>query len=353
MDKVLAFAGDKISEHANSTDLHSAQSQANILALLQAPIQTYQSLFTALSLPHLIRLFNVQSYTTRRAVAGDVVKSILRNQTMITTQKHLEKVLDIVSVLVKEGNPSFPRISAPRRGAEPDDVLVEQGWLARMIHYVNADDLTVQFQMLQLSRKTFSEGNERIKHTTPPLVTACLKLVRRYKAREHLDDNWSSQASTIYKFLHSTILALYTRNGAAELCLRLFVASGQVADQGGSEEIAYECFAQAFTIYEEAISDSRAQFQAVCIIASALHGSVHFGKENYDTLITKAALHGSKLLKKPDQCRAVYLASHLWWAVADEPDDTVSDDDALSILMTAVSRWQAGLRMLATGTAGS
>jgi len=31
-------------------------------------------------------------------------------------------------------------------------------------------------------------------------------------------------------------------------------------------------------------------------------------------LITKCALHGSKLLKKPDQCRAVCAASHLWWA---------------------------------------
>ena len=116
--------------------------------------------------------------------------------------------------------------------------------------------------------------------------------------------------------MHSSITALYTRvNGAGDLCLRHFIACGQVADQTGFEEVAYEFFAQAFTIYEEVVSDSRAQFQAVCVIAGALHGSRGFGKENYDTLITKCALHGSKLLKKPDQCRAVYLASHLWWAV--------------------------------------
>ena len=102
---------------------------------------------------------------------------------------------------------------------------------------------------------------------------------------------------------------------AAELCLRLFISCGQIADQCGFEEFAYEYFAQAFTIYEDSISDSRAQFQAVCIIAGALQSTRGFGKENYDTLITKAALHGSKLLKKPDQCRAVYLASHLWWGI--------------------------------------
>ena len=115
--------------------------------------------------------------------------------------------------------------------------------------------------------------------------------------------------------MHSTLSTLYTRvNGSADLSLRLFIACGQVADQNGFEEVAYEYFAQAFTIYEEAVSDSRAQFQAVCVIASGLHTTRNFGKENYDTLITKCALHGSKLLKKPDQCRAVYLASHLWWA---------------------------------------
>ena len=115
--------------------------------------------------------------------------------------------------------------------------------------------------------------------------------------------------------MHTSLSQLYTRVvGAADLSLRLFVACGQVADQTGFEDLSYEFFAQAFTIYEEAVSDSRAQYQAVCIIASALHSTTNFGKENYDTLITKCALHGSKLLKKPDQCRAVYLASHLWWA---------------------------------------
>jgi len=40
-----------------------------------------------------------------------------------------------------------------------------------------------------------------------------------------------------------------------------------------------------------------------------------FGEENYDILITKSALYSSKLLKKPDQCRAIYMCSHLFWRV--------------------------------------
>jgi vacuolar protein sorting-associated protein 35 len=129
--------------------------------------------------------------------------------------------------------------------------------------------------------------------------------------------------------LHTSLNSLYTRvstSGVPDLVLRLFVAAGQVAAQCDNEDIAYEFFASAFTTYEEAISDSRSQFQAICIIGGALSCcSEKFSRENYDTLITKAALHGSKLLKKPDQCRAVYLASHLWWAV--EKGERQEQDD--------------------------
>jgi vacuolar protein sorting-associated protein 35 len=195
--------------------------------------------------------------------------------------------------------------------------MEEQGWLARLVHLVHSDDNDTQFRLLQMTRKAYGDGNERIRTTTPPLITAGLKLARRFKAREHFDDNWSSQSSALLKFLHSAVSTLYTRvngSGAAELSLRLFCSCGQVADMTGFEEVAYEFFAQAFTVYEEAISDSKAQFQAVCVLSSALHRTRNFGKENYDTLITKCAQHASKLLRKPDQCRAVYLASHLWWA---------------------------------------
>lgn len=77
--------------------------------------------------------------------------------------------------------------------------------------------------------------------------------------------------------------------------------------------MAYEFAVQAFTIYEESISESRAQLQAITLIIGTLQTARVFGTDNYDTLITKAALHGAKLLKKGQQATAVALASHLWW----------------------------------------
>lgn len=318
VDQVLEYASQKVKQHTNSPDLHSQESQSNILNLLLAPMKSYVSLFTALSLPTYIPLFSIQTYPTRRAVAGEVARNLQRNQTKISTLPALEGALEILKVLIKEGTQQpagYPGVQQ-RKAFETDETVEEQGWLARIVHLIHSEDNDTQYKLLQMTRKAYAEGNERVKFTTPALMTSAMKLARRYKAREHYDDNWETQSSALYKFMHSSLSALYTRvSGAAELCLRLFVACGQIADQTGAEEVSYEFFAQAFTIYEEAISDSRAQFQAVCVIAGALHETRNFGKENYDTLITKCALHGSKLLKKPDQCRAVYLASHLWWAV--------------------------------------
>ncbi|RDW94377.1 putative vacuolar protein sorting-associated protein 35 [Coleophoma crateriformis] len=330
IDQVLDYANGKVKQHANSAELHSPASQTNLLNLLLAPMKSYVSLFTALALPQYVPLLHSQTYPTRRAVAGEVAKSLQRNQTKISTLPALEGVLEILKVLITEGTQQpggYPGIQQ-RKALETDETIEEQGWLARIVHLIHSNDNDTQFKLLQMTKKAYSEGNERVKFTTPALITSAMKLARRYKAREHYDDNWESQSSNLYKFMHQALSTLYTRvSGSAELCLRLFIACGQIADQTGAEEVSYEFFAQAFTIYEEAISDSRAQFQAVCVIAGALHETRNFGKENYDTLITKCALHGSKLLKKPDQCRAVYLASHLWWAVpiAIKPEEAEED----------------------------
>jgi vacuolar protein sorting-associated protein 35 len=39
-----------------------------------------------------------------------------------------------------------------------------------------------------------------------------------------------------------------------------------------------------------------------------------FNVENRDTLTHKATGYSARLLRKPDQCRAVYECAHLFWA---------------------------------------
>ena len=335
---MLTYANEKAQQFANSADLHSQASQSNILDLLQAPIKKYVSLFTALALPNFIPLLRSQTYPTRRALASEIARSLIRNQTKITTPENLDAVLEILKVLIKEGMQQTGYPGGPmRRGQETEETLEEQGQLARIVHLVRSPDDSVQLKLIQSLRKNFAEGGDRIKYTTPALITACINLVRRVHAHsspstdDTVDTAANDLAQQVYKALHTLISSLYSRAttsttglatanasaaaaSIADLSLRLFLSAAQIADQTAHEEISYEFFAQAFTVYEESVSDSRAQFQAVCCIASALFQTRNFSRENYDTLITKCTLHGSRLLKKPDQCRAVCAAGHLWWA---------------------------------------
>jgi vacuolar protein sorting-associated protein 35 len=119
--------------------------------------------------------------------------------------------------------------------------------------------------------------------------------------------------STTIKFIRQLISILATQVDAPTIALRLFLLAAQIADECGFEDLTYDLYVQAFTVYEESISESRAQLQAVALIVGTLQGAKVFGSDNFDTLITKAALHGAKLLKKPHQSTAVSLASHMWW----------------------------------------
>jgi vacuolar protein sorting-associated protein 35 len=71
---------------------------------------------------------------------------------------------------------------------ETEESVEEQGWLARMVHlFTNKDDAEIDFEIIRIVREAYWEApGERCKYTTGSLVTAGIKLVRRFKAREHL-----------------------------------------------------------------------------------------------------------------------------------------------------------------------
>ena len=62
---------------------------------------------------------------------------------------------------------------------------------------------------------------------------------------------------------------------------------------------------QAFTLYEEEVTDSRAQQAAITLIIATLEQLSSLGEENHETLRSNCAMSSSRLLKKPDQCRSV------------------------------------------------
>ena len=105
----------------------------------------------------------------------------------------------------------------------------------------------------------------RLRFTLPPLVFAAMKLVRRYFADKDTDEKWEKKLQHIFQFI-SQIVHSITTAGLSELGLRLFVQSALCADRVQAETIAYEFVSQAFMIYEEEISDSKAQIAAITLL---------------------------------------------------------------------------------------
>ena len=112
-----------------------------------------------------------------------------------------------------------------------------------------------------------------MRFTYPALITSAIKLCRRYKNREHLEDEWQSKVSTILKFVRQLTSILSTNVDAPSISLRLSLLSAQIADECGFENLTYDMYVDAFTVYEDSISESRAQLQAIVVITSTLQGT--------------------------------------------------------------------------------
>ncbi|GAA5930686.1 retromer subunit VPS35 [Sporobolomyces koalae] len=372
IDQVLSFALSQCQLSSDSPDLHHPTTTSHLLSLLLAPIQNYLTVLTLLALPNYAPLLRAQPYASRRSIAHAIVANVLRNETVIDTREDVEGILELCHVLVRDQKdrptagravgmdrsmsggggggiagyiPQFGQgagygSSAQQQqqqlqqrglgqGYDREEMAEEQGWIARMVQLFRAENLDTQFTLLQTARKEFSEGGDRIRWTFPPLIIAAIKLSRRYKRAQNSIESttWDAKVSTLFKFIHQATSILYNKvESSSDICLRLYLLSLSAADETGFEELAYEFAVQAFTIYEESISESRAQLQAITTIISALQVTRVFGEDNYDTLITKAALHGAKLLKKGQQATAVAMASHLWWQT-ELPGRDTSDND--------------------------
>ncbi|KAI9309436.1 vacuolar protein sorting-associated protein 35, partial [Cunninghamella echinulata] len=306
MDQILIYCKDKCVEYADSTDLHSKTTEEHLMTLLLAPIQQYDSILTLLMLQNYNTLFEQQSYNTRRRLALAIVTSMLSKGTLIETPEDVHTVLELCNVLLQKRNESTTFYYE-------EDVTDDQLYIAKIIHLFQSKENDKQFLLLSATRRQLGEDKDQIKYTFPSLITSALKLSHRYQKQVEQNEIWEKKTIALFRFIHQVISILYKQcEHMTGSCLQYFLMAGQSADVSGFEDLAYEFFVQGFNVYEESISDSKAQYQAIIFIIGSLYQTIGFSKENYTSLITRAALHGSKLLKKPDRCRAVYLASHLW-----------------------------------------
>ncbi|ELU14760.1 hypothetical protein CAPTEDRAFT_161426 [Capitella teleta] len=282
-----------------------------LMRLMKIPVDNYNNLLTILKLEHFGPLFEYFDYQARKMMSMYLISNALENMTTIPSQEEVDGILALVSPLVLDQS------DQPEDEEDPEDFAEEQGLMGRFIHLLIADDPDQQYLVLNTARKHFGNGgNKRIRHTLPPIIFCAYRLAYRYKSLQDVDDKWEKKCQKIFQFCHQTITAL-TKAELVELPLRLFlqgaVAAGNI-DFENHETVAYEFMSQGFSLYEDEISDSRAQLAAITLIIATIERMSCFGEENHEPLRTQCALAASKLLKKPDQCRGVGVCSHLFWS---------------------------------------
>ncbi|KAF4518817.1 hypothetical protein B566_EDAN008146 [Ephemera danica] len=311
IDKVLGTTVEIFQKlNLERVEYNSAVSR-EMTRLLKIPIDNYNSILTVLELQNFAPLLEYFDYLGRKNLSAYLVSNALDNETTIPTQEQVDAVLAMIGSMIQD------QPDQPPGEEDPEDFAEEQGLLGRFIHHLKSDNSDQQYCILSAARKHFGAGgNKRIKYTLPPIVFQAYQLAFQYKALKDEDEMWEKKCQRIFQFCRQTISALIKAE-LAELPLRLFlqgaIAAGRIEFEN-HETIAYEFMSQAFSLYEDEISDSKAQLAAITLIIGSIEQTACFEEENHAPLRTQCALAASKLLKKPDQCRGVGACAHLFWS---------------------------------------
>ena len=254
-------------------------------------------------------------------------------------------------------------------GADPTSsgFVEEQILLGKLVHLLHSDDTDTAYEMLAVARRHLREGGQKsVMYTLTPVVYSAFKLLDTVRGLEFAagdstdgpppvfevdaaegqsdsvsvleDDSSTPQEKAsgtdfkknvncrkLFVFVQETVAIIAPSD--PELAFKLYLQIACIADRCASsayastkaEEgpeysaIAYEIMAQAFLLYEDDVSDSKAQQRSIQSMIGTLLSRKTFEKDDYEALVTKTAQYAAKLLKKADQCKTVMLCAHLFY----------------------------------------
>lgn len=373
LDKIYSFASEKLKEISQrESDKEEAEVVLSLwLDLLSTPIKHFSSIKGLLKLSFFYELYSqVGNPILQKQLSSEIVDKILETsgeyyegekETYETTED-IDVVFKYLLALIKDTDSNLNtskdlgvtktiKIDNNERHIT-EDFLVVQEKISKVLHLIEHKDLFKNLSNLfYVKKKYLSKCPANTIYTYPTLITimtAKLRLAGYQVVRKKSDDSDQTdlQITSNFKNISVVIDELYLNHQQfnSELILKLFLNLATTADQLKQETIAYELFNQCFVVYEENLILNMSQnqlhnphesmggavsYQSIIMIANRLANLRYFNKENYENLITKITLYGSKLLKKQDQCRSVYFCAHLWWWCdlwIDEPSPTVSKE---------------------------
>ncbi|KAM6560968.1 vacuolar protein sorting-associated protein 35B isoform X1 [Cannabis sativa] len=346
LDYVDQVLGECVKKLIGKPKLDDNRATKQVVALLSAPLEKYDDTVTALTLSNYPRVMDYLDNGTNKVMAMVIIESIMKNNTCISTADKVEVLFELIKGLIKDLD------GTSVEELDEEDFNDEQNAVARLMHMLYNDDPEEMLKMICTVKKHILNGGPtRLPFTIPPLVFSALRLVRQLEGQdgEVVGEELPTSPKKIFQLL-TQIIEILSSVPFPELALRLYLQCAEAANDCDLESTAYEFFTQAFVLYEEEIADSKAQVTAIHLMIGALQKMNVFGIENRDTLTHKATGYSAKLLKKPDQCRAVYACSHLFWV---DDQGGIKDGERVLLCLKRALRIANAAQQMTNVTRGS
>jgi len=310
-----------LTNNEKGTDLDEAAVQ-EVEALLSIPLSSLA--LEVLSLNQYSDMLIYLPWASRKQVAVELLRAVVAAGAPLTDVSSVEKLFQMIVPLLKDNADPNAAEASEEAGDEDESASEferEQLLVARLVHLMSHEDTDELFAIYMTARRHFGQGGvKRIQYTLVPLIFGALRLAQVVRKMETSEEppQLKNSCRRIFQFMHEIVTAMAA--SYPDLSLKLFLQCAQGADQADFKAIAYEFVSQASILYEDELTDSKAQLRALISMVGTLLACRNFNEEDYDTLITKTTQYAAKLLKKPDQCRMVTLCSHLFW-VGKESDE--------------------------------
>jgi len=337
--------------------------------LLTCPVYQYSDVTKVLELGEsYVKFVNEMSYELRKTVCREIITQFLKEKAQITTEEGLKKAFSLIDPFIRiqdddeskktaaqktnkqlqtpgdiisgSSGPTAADLTENAEQAPNDNIEIQKNeeLLAKFIHTIYNKNPYKYFALLEVARSELAKSELRVKYTYPTLVSMTLKLIRKLHLVKHLKtERQKKKVNRFFTFISSILSELSKHNYNAIDCFNMDLTTAEIADEIGMADISYDFFIESLVIYEQFFLDSRSQYHALMGLINKLIGARSLMKtDNFDRLITRTTIYSSKLLRKTDQCRAIYMASHLWWIVDDTEKDGEAENAEVSDLVNGV-----------------
>ena len=234
-----------------------------MVALLTAPLDAYDDVIKLLELRSYPAVAEVLAVGTRRAMAAEVVRSLIRSGRAISSRAKAERLFSFVALLVEE------RADVPV--ADDEDLEEEQGLVARMLLSLWSDDAEECMAVLEVAKEPRAPralgahaAHARLRGA-PAAARGALARRRwgrpRGRRREEEKEEEEEGAAEAHPKGAAVPapddLCCTSRRRRVRRSPCAFPAVRRGRRRGGRWSIAYEFYTQAFELYEEELADQR------------------------------------------------------------------------------------------------